>query len=41
MAEQKAADVLLQAKILELEAAEMLLHLPLEYVENPEKESQK
>lgn len=41
MAEQKAADILLQAKLLELEAAKMLLHMDLQYYENPEKKSQK
>lgn len=36
MVEQKVADVLLQAKLLELEAAKILLHMGLEYIENPE-----
>lgn len=41
MAEQKAGDILLQAKLLELEAAKMLLNMDLQYHENPEKSSQK
>ena len=41
MAEQKAADVLLQAKLLELEVAKMILHMDFQYHENPEKESKK
>lgn len=37
MAEQKAADIMLHSKLLELEAAKMLLHMDLQYQENPEK----
>jgi len=38
MAEQKAADIILQAKLMELEAAKMFLNLSPQRIEDPDKE---